>query len=79
VLEPCPRGVAEVERQVLDDEEIVRRSPGVAGESVVLKPHAGVGLPVVPGYVGWSPETRGEPEDHVWFEDRWMVASLCDE
>jgi hypothetical protein len=19
------------------------------------------------------------PEDHVWFEDRWMVASLCDE
>jgi hypothetical protein len=18
-------------------------------------------------------------EDHVWFEDRWMVASLCDE
>jgi hypothetical protein len=29
--------------------------------------------------------TRLEPsvhltiEDHVWFEDRWMVASLCDE
>jgi hypothetical protein len=21
----------------------------------------------------------GVPEDHVWFEDRWMVASLCDE
>jgi hypothetical protein len=20
-----------------------------------------------------------ELEDHVWFEDRWMVASLCDE
>jgi hypothetical protein len=20
-----------------------------------------------------------ESEDHVWFEDRWMVASLCDE
>jgi hypothetical protein len=20
-----------------------------------------------------------EVEDHVWFEDRWMVASLCDE
>jgi hypothetical protein len=20
-----------------------------------------------------------EAEDHVWFEDRWMVASLCDE
>jgi hypothetical protein len=22
---------------------------------------------------------RAEGEDHVWFEDRWMVASLCDE
>jgi hypothetical protein len=22
---------------------------------------------------------REEAEDHVWFEDRWMVASLCDE
>jgi hypothetical protein len=22
---------------------------------------------------------RGAAEDHVWFEDRWMVASLCDE
>jgi hypothetical protein len=21
----------------------------------------------------------GGNEDHVWFEDRWMVASLCDE
>jgi hypothetical protein len=21
----------------------------------------------------------GDIEDHVWFEDRWMVASLCDE
>jgi hypothetical protein len=20
---------------------------------------------------------KGEIEDHVWFEDRWMVASLC--
>jgi hypothetical protein len=20
----------------------------------------------------------GEDEDHVWFEDQWMVASLCD-
>jgi hypothetical protein len=19
------------------------------------------------------------PEDHVWFEDRWMVTSFCDE
>jgi hypothetical protein len=22
---------------------------------------------------------KGEIEDHVWFEDRWMVASLCDQ
>jgi hypothetical protein len=22
---------------------------------------------------------RRKAEDHVWFEDRWMVASLCDE
>jgi zinc finger SWIM domain-containing protein 3 len=22
---------------------------------------------------------EGIGEDHVWFEDRWMVASLCDE
>jgi hypothetical protein len=23
--------------------------------------------------------SKGEIDDHVWFEDRWMVASLCDE
>jgi hypothetical protein len=28
----------------------------------------------VPGGLGTS-----RAEDHVWFEDRWMVASLCDE
>jgi hypothetical protein len=22
---------------------------------------------------------KGGIEDHVWFEDRWIVASLCDE
>jgi hypothetical protein len=22
---------------------------------------------------------KTESEDHVWFEDQWMVASLCDE
>jgi hypothetical protein len=26
---------------------------------------------------GWPKKRR--IEDHVWFEDRWMVASLCDE
>jgi hypothetical protein len=26
-----------------------------------------------------SPVRPPGVEDHVWFEDRWMVASLCDE
>jgi hypothetical protein len=26
--------------------------------------------------MGWL---SGHDEDHVWFEDRWMVASWCDE
>jgi hypothetical protein len=33
----------------------------VARQPVVLEPHAGVGVPVVHGYVGWSSETRGKP------------------
>jgi hypothetical protein len=56
VLEPCPHGVAEVEWQVLDDGEVVCLSPCVTCESVVLEPYAGVGVPVVPGYVGRSSE-----------------------
>jgi hypothetical protein len=29
---------------------------------------------------GWlGSATKAQIEDHVWFEDRWMVASLCDE
>jgi hypothetical protein len=28
---------------------------------------------------GLSLKLEVEGEDHVWFEDRWMVASLCDE
>jgi hypothetical protein len=36
--------------------------PRVARESVVLELHAGVGVPVVPGYIGRSSETRGEPD-----------------
>jgi hypothetical protein len=58
VLEPCARGVAEVERQVLDDEEVVSRSPGVACELVVLEPHAGVGFPVISWHIGRSPKAR---------------------
>jgi hypothetical protein len=26
-----------------------------------------------------NPNTPPRAEDHVWFEDQWMVASLCDE
>jgi streptogramin lyase len=26
-----------------------------------------------------TPQSLVATEDHVWFEDRWMVASLCDE
>jgi hypothetical protein len=48
------RGVNEVERQVPDDEEVVCRSPGVACEPVVLEPYAGVGVPIVPQYIGRS-------------------------
>jgi hypothetical protein len=29
--------------------------------------------------VSRSPSVDGLLEDHVWFEDQWMVASLCDE
>jgi hypothetical protein len=54
-------GVVAVKRQILYDEEVVRRSPGMAGESVVLEPHAGVGVPDVPRYIGRSVEARGEP------------------
>jgi hypothetical protein len=37
---------------------IAHRSPGVACEPVVLEPHAGIGVPVVPWNVGRSTETR---------------------
>jgi hypothetical protein len=33
----------------------------MACEPIVLEPHTGVGVPIVPGYVGQSSETRGEP------------------
>jgi hypothetical protein len=53
-------GVAEVERQILDHEEIVGRPTSVACKSVVLEPHTRVGVPVVSRYVGRSPEAQGE-------------------
>jgi hypothetical protein len=33
----------------------------VADEPVVLEPYDGFDVPIVPGYVGQSSETRGEP------------------
>jgi hypothetical protein len=60
MLEPHARGVAEVKRQILDNEEIVGRPTGVTRETVVLKPHTGVGDPVISQYVGWGPEAREE-------------------
>jgi hypothetical protein len=60
MLEPRACGVAEVERQILDHEEIVSHPTGVAHEPVVLEPHTGVGVPVVSRYVGRGLEARGE-------------------
>jgi hypothetical protein len=31
------------------------------------------------GECATSAQPRDVPKDHVWFEDRWMVASRCDE
>jgi hypothetical protein len=39
---------------------------------VKVKIHVCLTLPT------WK-EWEVKAEDHVWFEDRWMVASLCDE
>jgi hypothetical protein len=33
----------------------------------------------VPHVLGFLPPPYRRVEDHVWFEDRWMVASSCDE
>jgi hypothetical protein len=60
VLELCPCGVTEVERKILDDEEIVCRSPGVASELVVLEPYVGVGVPIISGHIGRSTKARRE-------------------
>jgi hypothetical protein len=51
---------------------------------VALEAPSGAGLSVE-GVVMVLDEEEAPPtmperhEDHVWFEDRWMVASLCDE
>jgi hypothetical protein len=50
---------------------------------LVTRPHGlYVNLAVRRGYssLGRTGSMSTLPcEDHVWFEDRWMVASLCDE
>jgi hypothetical protein len=56
VFEPRARSVTEVERQVLDDEEVVGCSTGVACKPAVLEPYAGVGVPIVSWHLGHSPE-----------------------
>jgi hypothetical protein len=35
--------------------------------------------PTIAAHPLTSHRTGAPCEDHVWFEDRWMVASLCDE
>jgi hypothetical protein len=62
VLKPCPRRVTEVEWQDLADEKVVRRAPppGVASEPIVLEPHTGFSVPIIPWYVGRSTEARTE-------------------
>jgi hypothetical protein len=39
------------------------------------------GLASMPRWLMMKPSSLpdGTPEDHVWFEYRWMVSSLCDE
>jgi hypothetical protein len=51
VLEPRTCGIAEVEWQVLDHEEIVGRPSGMARKSVVLEPYAGIGVPVISWHI----------------------------
>jgi hypothetical protein len=47
MLEPCLGAFDKVERQVLDDEEIVVRPTCSTGEAEVFQPHFGVGVPRV--------------------------------
>jgi hypothetical protein len=60
LLEPRMCGVAEVERQALDHEEIVGRSFSMACKWVALEPYTGIGVPIVSWHIGRSPEARGE-------------------
>jgi hypothetical protein len=54
------------------------RGEAVCGGPVGATAQDGRGVAVVRRGVGGD-VLRPASEDHVWFEDRWMVASLCDE
>jgi hypothetical protein len=62
----------------------VRGGPCVAQTSPLLRGppcHGGLLLPAGGDHLqsGRGGQDRQVVEDHVWFEDRWMIASLCDE
>ena len=44
ILEPCSGSFRKVERQVLDDEEVVVRPAYSTSEAEVFQPHSGVGV-----------------------------------
>lgn len=60
ILEPCTRRVGQENGKVLNDEQVIIRTPDATGEAVVLQPYAGVCVTRVLGDVGRSPETRWE-------------------
>jgi hypothetical protein len=60
-------GVAEVEQQVLDDEEVVCRSARMARESVVLQPHVGVSLPVISGTLVGARKSEGNLTSRTFY------------
>ena len=45
MLEPCSRRVGQEQWQVADDEVVIVRATGSAGELVILKPQAGIRFP----------------------------------
>jgi hypothetical protein len=53
------------------------RGPSWSGHGVAACDEPGASDVDLPA--GVAPPPTSDAEDHVWFEDRWMVASLCDE
>jgi hypothetical protein len=47
--------------------------------TISLTVGVGLGLLSVAPLTVSQSSSSPRSEDHVWFEDRWMVASLCDE